>query len=189
MTMPSDHQRTLHLIKKSKEGDASATGELYQNHRLGIFRYLFYRTGDMQSADDLTSEVFLRMVRFLPGFQIQNAPFRAWLFQIARNVLFDHYRKMNGRSEVQLEENMAEHPIHSQPRPVEGSLNSVTLQQALEMLSSEQRDVVVMRFVTGMSIAEVAHTLNKSEDAIKGLQRRALSNLRGVLSDWEIHYA
>ncbi len=189
MTTPIAHQRTLHLMKRAKEGDASATGELYQNHRLGIFRYLFYRTGDTQTADDLTSEVFLRMVRSLPGYQIQDAPFRAWLFKIARNILNDHYRKINGRNEVQLEENMADLPIHDQPRPVEGSLNSVTLQQALEMLSSEQRDVVVMRFVTGMSITEVAHTLNKSEDAIKGLQRRALSNLRSVLSDWEIHYA
>ncbi len=189
MTMPIDHQQTLRLIQKSKQGDASATGELYQNHRLGIFRYLFYRTGDTQTADDLTSEVFLRMVRFLPAFQTQDAQFRAWLFQIARNVLHDHYRKTNGRGEIHLDENTADPPTLSQPRPVERSLNSVTLQQALEMLSGEQRDVVVMRFVTGLSIAEVARALNKSEDAVKGLQRRALSNLRSVLTDWEIYYA
>ena len=80
-------------------------------------------------------------------------------------------------------------PLHSRTRPVEHSLNSVTLQQALEMLSGEQKDVVVMRFIAGMSIAEVARALHKSEDAVKGLQRRALSNLRGVLTEWEIHYA
>ena len=84
---------------------------------------------------------------------------------------------------------MIDNPDSGRPRPVEHSLNSVILQKALEMLSGEQRDVIVMRFITGMSIAEVARSLHKSEDAVKGLQRRALSNLRSVLSDWEIHYA
>jgi RNA polymerase sigma-70 factor (ECF subfamily) len=65
----------------------------------------------------------------------------------------------------------------------------MTLRQALELLSGDQRDVIVMRFITGMPIAEVARTLHKSEDAVKGLQRRALANLRDVLTDWEIHYA
>ena len=69
------------------------------------------------------------------------------------------------------------------------NLNSVTLRQALNQLSTEQRDVIVLRFIAGMPLAEVAHTLNKSEDAIKGLQRRGLAELREVLSDWEVKYA
>jgi RNA polymerase sigma-70 factor, ECF subfamily len=187
--MPTDCQSVTHLINRAKDGDVSAIGDLYECHRLGVYRYLYYRTGDTHIADDLTSEVFLRMIRGLSGYQVQDASFQAWLFQIAHNLLNDHYRKTNGRSHVQLEENVMDNPIHGRSRPVEHSLNSVTLQQALEMLSGEQRDVVVMRFITGMSIAEVASTLHKSEDAVKGLQRRALTNLRSVLTDWEIHYA
>lgn len=187
--MPTDHQRVIQLIKQAKEGEIDAIGELYEGHRLSVFRYLYYRTGDTHTADDLTSEVFLRMIRGLSGYQIQETNFQAWLFQIAHNLLNDHYRKTNGRSHVQLEENVMDNSQHSRSRPVEHSLNSVTLQQALEMLSGEQRDVVVMRFIVGMSIAEVARALHKSEDAVKGLQRRALMNLRSVLTDWEIHYA
>jgi RNA polymerase sigma-70 factor (ECF subfamily) len=189
MSASTDHQNSLHLITRAKEGDASAYGELYESHRLSVYRYLYYRTGDTQTADDLTSEVFLRMIRFLSGYRFQDAPFQAWLFRIAHNLLNDHYRKTNGRQPVQLEENVMDNPLHGRSRPVEHSLNSVTLQQALEMLSGEQREVIVMRFITGMSIAEVARALHKTEDAVKGLQRRALSNLRSVLAGWEIDYA
>ncbi len=190
MPPPADPHHETELIIRAKRGDTDATGELYECHRLGIFRYLYYRTGDTQTADDLTSEVFLRMIRSLSGYRQQDVAFQAWLFQIARNLLNDHYRKMSLRKHVQLEENVMESPPpQSSGRPVEHTLNNVTLQKALENLSVEQRDVIVMRFITGMPISEVAQALHKSEDAIKGLQRRALSTLREVLTDWEVNYA
>ncbi len=178
-----------HVIIRAIQGDTDAIGELYECHRLGIFRYLYYRTGDAQIAEDLTSEVFLRMIRSLSGYRLQDVAFQAWLFQIAHNLLNDHYRKMNVRHDVQLEENVMEHPQAPPSRPVEHSLNSVTLQKALDLLSVEQRDVIVLRFITGLTIAEVAQALHKSEDAVKGLQRRALATLREVLTDWEVSYA
>ena len=189
MQIPADQYHEHNLIQCAKQGDSQAIGELYETHRLGVYRYLYYRTGDQQVADDLTSEVFYRMIRALSGYQLQDVTFKAWLFQIAHNLLSDHYRKINIRNNVQLEENLVEDPQNIRSRPVEHSLNSVTLQKALELLSSEQRDVVVMRFITGMPIAEVAQALHKSEDAVKGLQRRALTQLKNVLVDWEIHYA
>ncbi len=178
-----------HLIIRAKQGDADAVGELYECHRLGVYRYFFYRTGDAHTADDLTSEVFLRMIHSLSGYRLQGVAFQAWLFQIARNLLNDHYRKMSVRNHVQLEENIMEDPQSPPSRPVEHSLNSMTLQKALEQLSIDQRDVIVMRFITGMPISEVAQALHKSEDAVKGLQRRALTTLRDVLADWEVNYA
>jgi RNA polymerase sigma-70 factor (ECF subfamily) len=178
-----------HLIVRAKQGDTDAIGELYECHRLGVYRYLYYRTGDAQVADDLTSEVFLRMVYSLSGYRMQGVAFQAWLFQIAHNLLNDHYRKMSVRNHVQLEENIMEDAQLPQSRPVEHSLNNMTLQKALDRLSVDQRDVIVMRFITGMPISEVAQALHKSEDAVKGLQRRALATLRDVLADWEIDYA
>jgi RNA polymerase sigma-70 factor, ECF subfamily len=189
MTMTADLQSITHLIVKAKQGDTNAVGELYECHRLNVYRYLYYRTGDTQVADDLTSEVFLRMIRSLPGYQLQEASFLAWLFQIAHNLLYDHFRKANIRNHVHLEENYMEDPLNPRTRPIERTLNNVTLQKALEKLSGDQRDVIVLRFITGMPIAQVASTLHKSEDAVKGLQRRALITLRNVLTDWEIHYA
>ncbi len=187
--MPSDNSSVQHLIVRAKQGDTTAIGELYEAFRLGIYRYLFYRSGDGQIADDLTSEVFIRMIRALPGFRFQEASFQAWLYQIAHNLLNDHYRKASYRNHVQLEENMSNDPQNQRSRPVEKSLNSVALKQALDGLSGEQRDVIVMRFISGMSIAEVAQYINKSEDAVKGLQRRALTSLRAVLADLEVQYA
>ncbi len=186
--MQRDTHHVRNLVIRAKQGDTNAIGELYECHRLGIFRYLYYRTGDTQVADDLTSEVFLRMIRSLSGYRQQEVAFQAWLFQIAHNLLNDHYRKMSVRNHVQLEENM-EYPPTPPTRPVEHSLNNVTLHKALAQLSGEQRDVIVMRFITGMPITDVAQALHKSEDAVKGLQRRALANLREVLADWEINYA
>lgn len=185
----SDSKSVVKLITRAQQGDTDAIGALYECHRVGIFRYLFYRTGDTQIADDLTSEVFLRMIRSLSGYRLQNVAFQAWLFQIAHNLLNDHYRKMSVRNQVQLEENIMENPQTERSRPVEHSLNSVTLRKALDLLSGEQRDVIVMRFITGMPISEVAQALNKSEDAVKGLQRRALANLRELLTEWEVTYA
>jgi RNA polymerase sigma-70 factor (ECF subfamily) len=189
MPLPADHQHVTQLVIRAKQGDVDAVGELYECFRLGIYRYLYYRTGDTQAADDLTSEVFIRMIRALPGYRFKDVGFQAWLYQIAHNLLNDHYRKMNVRKAVQLEENLMTDPQSSRSRPVEHSLTSVTLQKALDLLSGEQHDVIVLRFIAGMPIFEVAQALHKSEDAVKGLQRRALANLRDVLADWEINYA
>lgn len=186
----ADKQNVTCIIERARQGDSEAYGELYECYRLGVFRYLYYRTGDTQVADDLTSEVFLRMIQALPGFEQREVGFQAWLFQIAQNILNDHYRKMSVRNDVQLEDTILNnHQTLARSRPVEHSLNSVTLNQAINRLSGEQRDVIVLRFISGMPISQVAQTLNKSEDAVKGLQRRALMTLRDVLSDWEIHYA
>ncbi len=178
-----------HLINRAKQGNTDAIGELYECHRLGIYRYFYYRTGDIQVADDLTSETFLRMIHSISGYRFQGVAFQAWLFQIAHNLLNDHYRKMGVRNDTQLEENIMEDPHVPSSRPVEHTLNSMTLQKALNQLSVDQRDVIVMRFITGMPISEVAQALHKSEDAVKGLQRRALATLRDVLADWEVLYA
>jgi RNA polymerase sigma-70 factor (ECF subfamily) len=188
-TGKEDKRRITRLVIKAKHGDTDAIAQLYECYRLAIYRYLYYRTGDSQTAEDLTSDVFLRMINGLANYRLRDVSFQAWLFQIARNLLNDHYRKQNVRNHVQLEENIMEDPQAAPGRPVERTLNSVTLHNALDLLSDEQRDVIVMRFITGLPISEVAETLNKSEDAVKGLQRRALANLRDVLSDWEINYA
>jgi RNA polymerase sigma-70 factor, ECF subfamily len=189
MQLPADQQSITHFIVRAKQGDTAAIGELYECYRLGVYRYLFYRSGDTHIADDLTSEVFIRMIRALSGYKLQDGSFQAWLYQIAHNLLNDYYRKASNRNQVELEENMLNDPLFRRSRPVEHSLNSVALNQALKVLSSEQRDVIVMRFISGMSIAEVAQSIHKSEDAVKGLQRRALSSLRAVLADLEVHYA
>ena len=93
------------LIQRARRGDPGSITWLFERYQPVLFRYLYYRLGDWQSAEDLTSEVFIRMLRALPGYQPQAAPFQGWLFLIARNLAVDHFRR-SGRSET-LGENLS----------------------------------------------------------------------------------
>ena len=178
---------TSDTIIQAKSGDARIISELYERYRVGVFRYLYYRTGDLQAAEDLTSDVFLRMLRSIENYQQTSVSFDAWLFQIARNVAIDHYRKSRHRQHLPLNDELIAKDERVD-RTVERELISENLAEALARLNETQRDVIVMRFVVGMRISQVAQMLHKSEDAIKGLQRRGLMALRDILSDWEVHY-
>ena len=175
------------LIRRAQEGETLIVSEIYDRYQRSIFRYLFYRVGDQQTAEDLTSEVFLRMIEKISSYQDQRTSFQAWLFQIARNLSIDHYRKMKARDESSLEEDYPE-PGEQPAEKLDRDLTSEKLYQALAELPDNQHDVIVMRFVVGMPVGEVADTLHKTEDSIKGLQRRALLNLRKILTEWEVAY-
>lgn len=175
------------FILRAQNGDPAVISSLYERYHPLIFRFLFYRVGDRQTAEDLTSEVFVRMLRFLTNYRPQNASFQAWLVQIARNLAIDHYRSMNHRNHLELDDDIV-HSREDLKGNVEHVLTSETLKQAMQNLTEEQRDVIILRFVSGLSIAQAAQALHKSEDAIKALQRRGLIALREVLIDWEISY-
>jgi RNA polymerase sigma-70 factor, ECF subfamily len=178
------------IIRRAQEGDAEMISTLYQQYHLSIFRYLYYRVGDREIAEDLTSEVFVRMLRFLGGFKPPATSFQAWLFQIARNLSTDHFRKASSQKVVELEEDVLATDTNTDPAAVvDQLLTSEKLRKALDRLNEEQREVIILRFIAEMPISEVAQTLNKSDDAVKGLQRRALLALRTVLSGGEVHYA
>jgi RNA polymerase sigma-70 factor (ECF subfamily) len=127
------------------------------------------------------------MLRFIGGFRPPSKSFQAWLYQIARNLATDHFRKTGTQQDIELEEHMFVDQQGSEAA-VEKILTSDRLRQALNQLPDEQREVVTLRFVANMPIAEVASTLHKSEDAVKGLQRRSLIALRQILDAWEISY-
>jgi len=174
----------IQFIEQARQGSSAAVANLYDRHHLTIFRYLYYRTGDVHTAEDLTSEVFIRMIRHIAAYQQQDVPFTAWLFQIARNLVIDHYRKTNAYQSVALDDTLPARadPVHA----VDRRLDHQSLTSALKRISDEQRDVVILRFLAGLPIAEVASALGKSENAIKGLQRRGLIGLREALQQQEI---
>ena len=172
------------LVTRAQKGSADAAGQLYERHYPSIFRYLFYRTGDQHTAEDLTGEVFLKMVQALPAYRVTAATFRTWLFQIARNLSIDYFRRGKTHPVAALDEflpSAEQGPENAADRHLTGA----QLYQALAQLNEDQRDVVLLRFIEGMAIGEVAAALHKSEDAIKGLQRRALIALRDLLQTTE----
>lgn len=175
------------LITRAQAGDSSAIIALYECYKQQIYRYLFYRLEDAPTAEDLTTDVFIRVIQSLPRFRDQAGTVQAWIFQIARNLATDHLRKQGVRAQVALDDHMAD-PNAAPDLAAERSLTIDHLQAALHHLTDEQREVVLLRFIDGLSIAEVAQTLNKTESAIKNLQIRGLKALNRILSPLQTIY-
>jgi RNA polymerase sigma-70 factor (ECF subfamily) len=170
------------LVKRAQGGDVDAIGVLYDAHHQAIFRYVWSRVSDQQLAEDLTGEIFTRMVISLPGYRPTAVPFRAWLYRIARNLVVDHHRSQNGRVPTSLDvvENLSGES--GQPGPiVEQQLTQERIRAALANIDPAQKEVVILRFLAGLSLAEVAQTLDKTVPAVKSLQHRGLTSLRAFL--------
>ena len=169
------------VIQGIHKGDRAAIGAFFERYHDGIFRYLYYQVGDIHAAEDLTSEVFLRLIRSLAQHRLDDLQPQAWLYKIARNLAIDHYRKRKTYQPVSLEENVASGEVIDDR--IGPSLDSHALYKAVNNLPFEQREVIIMRFINNLPIAEAALTMSCSQDAIKGLQRRALISLRQFLVD------
>lgn len=179
---PTDDDERLHaLVDLAKGGDAGAFGELYDHYVASIFRFVYYRVGSRPLAEDLTADTFLRALRAIDRFTWQGRDFGAWLTTIARNLIADHFKSSRTRLETLIDS------IPDGPTPdgtdatVIGKLTNQALYEAIGRLSPEQRDCVLMRFTQGMSIAQTAKALGRSEGAIKQLQLRAVRALAGHL--------
>jgi RNA polymerase sigma-70 factor, ECF subfamily len=170
----------IDLIARAQRGHLDACGDLYEHFHQQIYHYLYYRTGDPQTAEDLTSDVFIKMVEALSRYQLSAIPFQAWLFQIARNLAIDHYRRNQRRPAASMDETIPD-PAPDPDSAIESRLTSAQLGWCLEQIEGTQRDVLLLRFINDLSIKQTAAILHKSEDAVKGLQRRALTTLRGLL--------
>src|SRR5438445_12970194 len=168
---------TRRLVERAQQGDRDALEDLYLLHFDRIYSYLHMSVGNRHDAEDLTTQVFLKMLESVGTFRWRSAPFSAWLFRIAHNLAMDHFR---ANKRWQPEEEVPE------PDPGEGSaaeeeaFESIGRQSMLELiqkLSHEQQQVLTLKFVFNFSNAEAATILDKTEGAIKSLQHRALASL------------
>ncbi|MCL7454464.1 MAG: sigma-70 family RNA polymerase sigma factor [Anaerolineae bacterium] len=168
------------LIERARQGDRQAVAELYRTHVDTVYRYVYTRVRDEQVAEDLTAQVFLQAIEGLPGYEVTGAPFMAWLYRIAYARVVDHYRREGRRQEVSLPEAL---PAET-PRPedyIEAEADWEMAIDLLAQLTDDQQDVIILRFIGEMSLAEVAKTLGKTVGAAKALQYRALATLARLL--------
>jgi RNA polymerase sigma-70 factor (ECF subfamily) len=161
------------LIRKAKSGDARAFGRLYDATLDRIYRYVFFRVTDTELAEDLTSQVFLKawenLGRYKPG-----GPFVAWLYTIARNTVIDHYRTR--KQSVPLDQAVIKlDPALDEKVDLKHDIG--ILQEAMQELTDDQREVLTLRFLAEMETGEIAERMQKSEGAIRALQMRALQAL------------
>jgi RNA polymerase sigma-70 factor, ECF subfamily len=179
-----DLVREQALVEAARAGDESAIGALYRTYHDLIYRYVLFRVNSLPAAEDITSQVFLAMVRNLRRFEWQGKPFLAWLYAIAQKQIAFHHRSA-GRAPAQVELDAAGEIMGDSAGPhasVEERERRVRLAQALEQLPENQREVVLLRYVLSLSLAETAAATDKSEGAVKQLQLRGLSALRGLLN-------
>ena len=179
-----ERQRLIALVELARGGDKDAFGLLYDHYHVSVYRFLYYRTRSQTLAEDLTSETFYRALRSMNNFRWQGRDFGAWLMTIARNLTTDHFKSGRNRLELTTEDMSPHDDATEGPESaVLAGLTNEVLLTALSELPTEQRECLIMRFLQGMSIAETALALDRTNGAVKQLQLRGVRNLAKLLPE------
>jgi RNA polymerase sigma-70 factor (ECF subfamily) len=176
------------LIERAQQGESEAFGLIYDRYVDTVFRFVYFRVGNRQLAEDLTSDTFLRALKRIGSFTWQGRDLGAWLVTIARNLVADHFKSGRYRLEVTTGDVL---DADREDRGPEGSPESAVVEHitnmallgAVKQLNPEQQECIVLRFLQGFSVAETAQTMGKNEGAIKALQYRAVRALARLLPD------
>jgi len=175
----SDPNEAL-LVTRAVKGDREAFGDLYERHLAAIYRYIYYRVGDVHEAEDMTEIVFLKAWEALDRYRPTQTPFAVWLYRIAHNLIVDRYRTRKGL-EV-LDEECPDTSIGPEDH-AEHREQAEALTEALVQLNPTQQQVLTLRFISGLSHAETAQVVGRTEGAIRIIQHRALAALRALLAE------
>jgi len=173
------------LVRRAVAGDKKALGALYSRYVDAVYRFMYYRTGDVVVAEDLTADVFAAVLKAIPRYEERGLPFGAWLFRIARAQWVNYRRREERRKRVLLDEDFYSEPA-LQPSQEE-ILSHVYFASLLRHLTEEQQEVVLLRFVGGLSHKEIAEVVGSNANAVKAKLYRALQRLREVLRKEETH--
>lgn len=169
---------TRPLVERARARDAAAFAELYEEYAPRIASYLARRLGGhTPEVEDLTADVFAKVFEKLDQFQDRGVPFAAWLFRIARNQLIDHVRAMPRQRLVDIDAALDVHQTGTF-QTLDQHLAADQIREGMRRLTDEQRRVIGLRFVEGRTTAQTAHSMAKSEEAVKKLQSRALASLK-----------
>src|SRR3990170_5214228 len=166
------------FVEKAKTNDNRAIGKLCEHFYSKIYRFIYYRVNSIDDAEDLTSDVCLRVIKSLPE---QKGLFYAWIFRIASNVITDYYRRRAVRSNVTSIGDLIEEMVDER-RTTGELLEQQELRQAIKHLTEEQQQVIVLKFIEGYDTDEVAELVGKSAGAVRAIQFRALTALRNIFA-------
>ncbi|MCU0515054.1 MAG: sigma-70 family RNA polymerase sigma factor [Anaerolineae bacterium] len=171
------------VIQRAMRGDRQAVAILYETFVRQIYRYVAYRVTNAADAEDLTAEIFVKMLEGLPGYRQTGAPFEAWLYRIAFSRIVDFHRR--GRRTPQ---DVPEELPDDSPLPEETLLEKQELERlraAIGALTDEQQQILMLRFIERKSHQEVAALVGRSVSAVKTIQHRALVELAARLGSPE----
>jgi len=176
------------LVERAQAGESEAFGLIYDRYMDTVFRFIYFRVGNRQLAEDLTADTFLRALKRIGSFTWQGRDLGAWLVTIARNLVADHFKSGRYRLEVTtgdvLDADREDRgPEGSPEAAVVDHITNVALLGAVKQLNPEQQECIVLRFLQGFSVAETAQAMGKNEGAIKALQYRAVRALARLLPE------
>jgi RNA polymerase sigma-70 factor (ECF subfamily) len=179
--MPLTNERQL--VLQAQDGNSEAFGQLYDAYMERIYRFVYFRVEDQQTAEDITSQVFLKAWSNLDRFQFSRTPYLAWLYTIAHNAVIDHYRTR--KVTTALDDVQLSQPDHSEQveNEIDLTVEMGSVKMALQSLTDDQQKVLTLKFIEGMSNNEIARHLGKREGAIRALQMRGLQALAKQLEE------
>ena len=170
------------VLERASQGDQGAFGELYETYVVRIYNYVYYRTGNVHDAEDLTARVFFRAMHHIQTYTDRGVPFSAWLYRIAHNLIANWHRDRSRHQEIPLSDAPT---LHYRGDPPETALmqnqERDSLLRIIRHLPGERQHLIILKFVEHMSNAEIGETMGRSEGAVKSLYHRTLLSLRDEL--------
>lgn len=154
----------------------------YEKYIAPIFRFIYFRVKNRQEAEDLTQVVFLKAWKNVKKYRKQNNPFSSWLYTIARNTIIDYWKK---KKEVDLDDKVFNFlPDNSNLlQEIENENDFQQIIESIDMLTAEQQEIIILKFIEDLSNEEISEILCKSEEAVRQLQVRALKSLKNILGE------
>ena len=186
--MPDTEFNEEEILLHASQGDREAFGLLYERYIDRIFSYVYYRTGNVHDAEDLTARVFQRAMNHIRKYTDRGVPFSAWLYRIAHNLVANWHRDRSRKQEIPLDDlpvasARLDHPESSLVRSQEQD----ALLRLIRQLPSERQTLLILKFVENLSNAEIGQIMGRSEGAVKSLYHRTLLALRDQIGDLNIN--
>jgi RNA polymerase sigma-70 factor (ECF subfamily) len=169
------------IVGAAQKGDQVALARLYEHYLPRVYRFVLARLGKSEDAEDVTEEVFLRIIDNIDGFSYRGLPFGAWVFRIARNEVVSHVRRQKTRAATAPLSDTIPDLSADHVSQLELQFDIDIVREATGRLPEAQRQVIEARFVAGLSVAETALALKKSENNVKVLQHKAIARLQQLL--------
>ena len=165
------------LLQRARRLDEEALAVIFDTFYEPLYRYIYHRTGHVSTAEDLAADVFTRLLEQFKRGRGPDRNLKAWLYRVARNLVVDEARRSSHRTHAQLDADPWDEEQNVE-REAQRSILSTYAREALEKLTPNQRDVVILKYLEGLDNAEVSQTLGMSVGAVKALQHRGLAALR-----------
>ena len=167
---------------RAVEGDAEAFGDLYQRYLKLIYKYIYYRVGEQDEAEDLTETVFLKVWETLPRFRVEQASFKTWLYRIAHNLLVDRHRTRKTMVSLDSQPTLRDPTLLPENEVIREEEHE-WISAAIAKLPPDYQQILVLRFIERLSHSEAAEIMERSVPAVRVLQYRALKAMADELRD------